>query len=139
MTTIFTRLDPAHFTDAAQRDPDGVAVEAGDRALTFGEVDTWAERVADALIALGAGPDAHVVMALSPSVESFVSVWAVAKTGASLASVDPSDMYAPVGVVLGDPRITVGIATRAQRRLVGDAVNWLVLETVFEGSTEVAA
>lgn len=133
MSTMFTRLAPEHFTDTAQLDPTGVAVAAGDRELTFAEVDSWSDRVADALIALGAGADAFVVMAMSPSIESFVAVWAVAKTGASLTSVDPSDLYAPTGRVLSDKRITVGVTTRAQRRLVPDSINWLVLETDFGG------
>ena len=64
---------------------------------------------------------------------------AVSERAADAACARSGGAGAAVGVVLGDPRITVGIATRAQRRLVGDAVNWLVLETVFEGSTEVAA
>ncbi|MBJ8344845.1 AMP-binding protein [Antrihabitans sp. YC2-6] len=128
----FTRLQPEMFTDAVELDPQEIAVSTADRRLTFAEVDSWSDRVADALIALGAGPDAHVVMALSPSIESFVAIWAVSKTGARLASVDPSDLYAPVGKVLSDPRITVGVTTRAQRRLVPDSINWLVLETGFE-------
>lgn len=134
MTTIFTRLDPTPFAAAAHADPFGLAVESGDRALTFAEVDNWAGRVADALVAMGVRPGAHVVMALAPSIESFVSVWAVAKTGASLASIDPADARAT-----GDPRITVGITTRAQRDELGDGIVWLELETVFEGSTEIAA
>ena len=111
MSTMFTRLAPEQFTDAAQLDPTAVAVGAGDRELTFAEVDSWSDRVADALIALGAGADAFVVMAMSPSIESFVAVWAVAKTGASLTSVDPSDLYAPTGRVLSDKRITVGVTS----------------------------
>ena len=136
MTTIFTRLDPMPITAAAHADPSGVAVESGDRALTFGEVDVWAGRVANALAALGAHAGTHVVMVVPPSIESFVSVWAVAKTGASLASVDSIDAAA---TSLRDPRITHGITTRNRRRELGDGIVWLELETVFDGTTEVAA
>lgn len=124
----FIRTHPEVLTDAAQQDPDGIAVSSADRQLTFAEVDSWSDRLADALIALGAGPDAHMVMALSASIESIVAMWAVAKTGAALASVDPTDLYAPTGKVLSDPRITVGVTTRSHNRLLPDSINWLVLD-----------
>lgn len=127
----FIRTQPEMFTDAAQQDPYGIAVSSAGRELTFAEVDGWSDRLADGLIALGAGADAHVVMALSPSIESFVAMWAVAKTGAALASVDPSDIYAPTAKVLADTRIAVGVTTRAQRRLLPDSINWLVLDDNF--------
>ncbi|HET9442030.1 MAG TPA: amino acid adenylation domain-containing protein, partial [Acidimicrobiales bacterium] len=86
--------DGATVTDlieaAARRHGDLVAVEAGDRALTYGQLDRRADRLARRLRALGVGPDVPVGVCLGRSLAMPVALWAVLKAGGSCLPLDPS-------------------------------------------------
>ncbi|WP_203997172.1 non-ribosomal peptide synthetase, partial [Virgisporangium aurantiacum] len=80
---------PELFEAQARRDPDAVAVVCADGRLTYGELDARADRLAGALAARGAGPEAVVALALPPSVGLVVAQVAVLKSGAAYLPVDP--------------------------------------------------
>ncbi|WP_353947364.1 amino acid adenylation domain-containing protein (plasmid) [Streptomyces sp. HUAS MG91] len=60
-------------------------------ALTYGELDARADLLAHALLAHRAGPGTSVLTALSSPAAFAVAALAVARTGAALLPVDPSD------------------------------------------------
>lgn len=126
--TSFIRNRPEHFTETAELDPHGVAVSSGDRSLTFAEVDAWSTTLSQLLVDMGAGTDNHVVMALPPSIESVVAMWAVAKTGAALASIDPAESATMAGIVVSGRRVCIGLTTRAQLASLPDSIAWLVVD-----------
>ncbi|AYJ49061.1 non-ribosomal peptide synthetase [Rhodococcus sp. P1Y] len=78
------------FDGSVAANPDGIAVRFGDRSVTYRELDASANRLARRLIAVGAGPDSLVAVALPRSVELVVALVAVVKSGAGYLPVDPS-------------------------------------------------
>nr|WP_241996872.1 amino acid adenylation domain-containing protein [Rhodococcus sp. SMB37] len=68
---------------------DAVAVVAGERSLSYRELDECSSRWARWLISRGVGPGDAVVVAVPRSLESVVVLWAVVKSGATFVPVDP--------------------------------------------------
>ncbi|MET9609740.1 amino acid adenylation domain-containing protein [Streptomyces sp. NPDC006512] len=111
------------FTEQAAATPDACAVVAGDRRLTFAELDERAGRLASLLAARGAGPDTVVALAVPRSVDSAVAVLAVLRAGAAYLPLDldyPADRLA---LMLRDagPLCVVTTAAAAELLPAGDA------------------
>lgn len=83
---------PARLHDAfertARRTPRAVAVEFGDRRLTYAELDRWADQLASELRRRGAGADSIVAVSCERSVELIVAILGVLKAGAAYTPVD---------------------------------------------------
>ncbi len=73
----------------AHRRPQATALVCGDAALTYGELNLRANRLAHRLISLGVAPEARVGIALERSVEMVVAVLAVLKAGGAYVPLDP--------------------------------------------------
>ncbi|WP_332459822.1 amino acid adenylation domain-containing protein [Nocardiopsis gilva] len=72
----------------ARRTPDATALVAGERALTYAELDAHVNRLARLLLARGAGPERVVALALPRSIEMVVALFAVLRTGAAYLPLD---------------------------------------------------
>ncbi|KLL97061.1 hypothetical protein NJ76_09880, partial [Rhodococcus sp. IITR03] len=55
--------------------PDTEAVVCEDRRMTYGELDTWSNRLARVLIDAGAGPETFVAVGIARSLESVAVIW----------------------------------------------------------------
>ncbi|WP_328396641.1 non-ribosomal peptide synthetase [Nocardia sp. NBC_00416] len=77
------------FANRAADRPDAVALQFEGAALTYGELDARANRLARLLIAAGAGPERVVGLCLRRSLELVVGMYAVVKTGAAYLPLDP--------------------------------------------------
>ncbi|QIY73936.1 non-ribosomal peptide synthetase [Streptomyces sp. RLB1-33] len=75
--------------EAVRRSPDATAVETGDEALTFGELDTAANRLAHELRTRGVGPESFVAVSLPRSTDLVVALLATLRTGAAYIPLDP--------------------------------------------------
>ena len=74
---------------AAQARPDARALDDGVRTWTYAELDAAVGRMARRLAPLGAGHDSTVALVAQPRALSIQAVWAVPRTGAVLAPLNP--------------------------------------------------
>ncbi len=90
----------------AARTPGAIAVREEERALTYGQLESRADRLADALTALGAGPDRVVGIRLPRGIDLVVAELAVFKTGAAIQPMDPAHPAERVAYMLAESRVT---------------------------------
>ncbi|KAI9325601.1 hypothetical protein DFJ73DRAFT_965713 [Zopfochytrium polystomum] len=76
------------FEGVAAVQPDAVAVEHGDTAMTYAELDARASLLASQLRGLGVAAGSFVVLLIHRSIEMVVGIFAVLKTGAAYVPVD---------------------------------------------------
>ncbi|RQS20198.1 non-ribosomal peptide synthetase [Burkholderia sp. Bp8998] len=98
---------PVHTRIAAHANarPDARGVADIDRALTRGEVDARAARIARNLVAAGVRPEMRVGVALQRSVDLLVALIAVLKSGAAFVPLDPAHPRERVAQIVGDAGI----------------------------------
>jgi amino acid adenylation domain-containing protein len=80
----------ARFAERARQAPDAIAVAAGDRALTYGELDRRAARLAEALRRRGVGPEEVAALLLERSPELVTAALAVLAAGGAYLPIDPA-------------------------------------------------
>ncbi|RYF22247.1 MAG: amino acid adenylation domain-containing protein, partial [Comamonadaceae bacterium] len=78
------------FEAQAARTPDAVAVVFGGEKLTYAEVNAKANRLANRLVALGAGPEVLVALCMRRSADMLVALLGILKTGAAYLPLDPA-------------------------------------------------
>ncbi|PWW60409.1 non-ribosomal peptide synthetase [Actinokineospora spheciospongiae] len=114
-----TRVEPPTgtlaeaFAAVARRTPGATAVVCGDRALTYGELDALANRLARVLLAAGARPERAVALALPRSIEQVVATVAVVKAGAAYLPLDPEHPAERIASTLADAHPTAVVTTGA--------------------------
>ncbi|MEV0358619.1 amino acid adenylation domain-containing protein [Nocardia sp. NPDC050697] len=122
------RTLPELLTAGAALDPDAVAVRAGDLSMTYRELDTWSNRFARMLLRRGIGREVFVILALTRSLESVVAVWALAKTGAAFAPLDPNHPVERIEHMLADSRAPIGVTVTATGETLPGTIDWLLLD-----------
>lgn len=78
------------FTARAAAHPDKIAVVCGQEELTYHELNSRADRVAEHLRALGVGPEARVAIFLDRSIDFVVAVIGTLKAGGAYVPLDPT-------------------------------------------------
>ncbi|WP_256578790.1 amino acid adenylation domain-containing protein, partial [Pseudomonas sp. NS1(2017)] len=82
------RLVHELVADRAKETPQAIAVKFDEQTLSYGELDSQANRLAHALIARGVGPEVRVAIAMPRSAESLVAFLAVMKAGGVYVPLD---------------------------------------------------
>ncbi|WP_433192112.1 amino acid adenylation domain-containing protein [Nocardia sp. CA-107356] len=122
----------AYFTATAYRNLHRTAIRAGGISLTYAEVDRRSNRLARALIERGFGVGDRVALGLTRSIESVVTMLAVAKSGAAFVPVDPNYPVDRLRHMLVDSGCRVGITVSAHadrlRAADGPVTDWLLLD-----------
>ncbi|MGO1070384.1 amino acid adenylation domain-containing protein, partial [Lysobacter sp. CA199] len=90
------------FEAQAARTPDAVALVAGDRSLTYAELNGRANRLAHHLRTLGLGPDERVGICVQRNADMLVALLASLKSGAAYVPLDPSYPPDRLGYMLDD-------------------------------------
>ncbi|MGW2873691.1 amino acid adenylation domain-containing protein, partial [Kitasatospora sp. NPDC001225] len=90
------------FAEQALRTPDAVAVVFGTESLTYAEVDERANRLAQRLVALGAGPDDLVGVSLERGLDLVPTLLGVMKSGAAYLPLDPVNPDERLSYILQD-------------------------------------
>jgi citronellyl-CoA synthetase len=110
------------FEQATLRNPDGPALLYGDVALTYAQVNQWANRIAHHFIEQGIGKGDVVAVFIENRPELLVTILAVAKVGAISALLNTSqtrdtlvhsvNLVKPVAIVVGEELVPAFVAVR---------------------------
>jgi non-ribosomal peptide synthetase component F len=84
-----TRLAHEMIAAQAARSPEAVALVCGEIAVSYGELNERADRLARYLRRLGAGPEVVIGVCLERSVEMIVGLLAILKAGSAYVPLDP--------------------------------------------------
>jgi microcystin synthetase protein McyA len=95
------------FEEAAGRSPDAVALAAGERRMTFAELDRAANRVAHLLRSLGVAPDVRVGLCLERGVDLVIGLLGILKAGGGYVPLDPTLPRERLAFILRDAGTTV--------------------------------
>ncbi|MCZ8519464.1 MULTISPECIES: non-ribosomal peptide synthetase [Paenibacillus] len=100
----YPKKQPLHtwLEEAAAADPDRIAVRTDEASWTYGELNTWANRLAWTLRAGGVGPDTVVGLAVPRSPEMLAGIYAVLKAGGAYLPIDPLTPPERLAYILGD-------------------------------------
>jgi amino acid adenylation domain-containing protein len=99
-TTCITRL----FEEQVRRTPHAPAVECGDEALTYAELNARANQLARHLRGLGVGCDVPVGLCTERSLEMVVGVLGILKAGGAYVPLDPDYPAERLAFMLADTR-----------------------------------
>ncbi|WP_413805972.1 amino acid adenylation domain-containing protein [Streptomyces sp. OE57] len=91
--------------------PDVVAVRCGGEALSYGELDERANRLARLLCGVGVGRESRVALCLARSVDMVVAELAVWKAGGAFVPLDPEYPADRLGFVIADSGAEVVLGT----------------------------
>src|SRR5471032_2554249 len=90
------------FEAQVLRNPDAIAARFERDALSYGELNIRANRLAHHLRSLGVGPDVRVGLCLERSLQMLVGVLAVLKAGGAYVPLDPAYPQARLAPMLAD-------------------------------------
>jgi len=104
---------PGLFQAKAARSAETIAVVCDGASLTYGELNSRANRLAHLLISRGVGPEQVVALAVGRSTEMVVALLAVLKTGAAYLPIDPAYPADRTTFMLADaaPAVVLASAT----------------------------
>lgn len=125
------------FEQATLRNPDGPALLQGEVALTYAQVNQWANRIAHHLIAQGIRKGDVVAVFIENRPELLVTILALAKAGAISALLNTSqtrdtlahslNLVAPAAIIVGEELVPAFSAVR-QRVSIEAARTWFVAD-----------
>ncbi|MFF3089795.1 amino acid adenylation domain-containing protein [Streptomyces nojiriensis] len=118
------------FAEQAARTPAETALVFEDQRLSYAELNSRADRLARALVARGAGPEAVVALGLPRSADFVVALFAVLKTGAAYLPLDLDHPVDRLGAMVADaaPLCLVTTAPVTDRVPVVEGVPALLLD-----------
>ncbi|MEU1588448.1 amino acid adenylation domain-containing protein [Micromonospora sp. NPDC005710] len=91
--------------------PDAVAVQFGDRSVSYRELVTWAELLSQRLVAVGVGPESRVGVCLERSVELVVGLLGVLMAGGAYVPLDPLYPAERLAFMATDAELTAVLTT----------------------------
>jgi citronellyl-CoA synthetase len=125
------------FEQATLRNPDGPALLQGEVALTYVQVNQWANRIAHHLIAQGIRKGDVVAVFIENRPELLVTILAVAKVGAISALLNTSqtrdtlahslNLVAPAAIIVGEELVPAFSAVR-ERVSIEAPRTWFVAD-----------
>ncbi|SCX62694.1 AMP-binding enzyme C-terminal domain-containing protein, partial [Variovorax sp. EL159] len=119
---------PALFEQQAARAPDAIALVFDDASLSYGELNTRANRLAHHLIAQGVGPEGFVALALPRSPEMITAILAILKAGAAYLPLDVDYPKERLAFMLEDAAPVCTITDIATAQLLPAGVPSLCLD-----------
>jgi amino acid adenylation domain-containing protein len=99
------------FEVEAARTPDATAVVFEKNRVTYGDLNTRANRLAHHLLSLGVGPETLVAILLDRSADMIAAVLAVMKAGGAYLPLDPAHPIDRLAYTVGDAAARVLLTT----------------------------
>jgi non-ribosomal peptide synthetase component F len=109
------------FEQQVECTPEATAVVYMDQSLTYGELNTRANRLAHHLIRSGVQPDDLVAICVDRSVEMIVGILAILKAGGAYVPLDPAYASERLRDILTDAAPRIVISDESGRMALGDA------------------
>lgn len=103
------------FAEQAARTPDALALIAGDRRLTYRQLDERSNRLARHLQGLGVEPETLVGVAMGRTETLLVSLLAILKAGGAYVPLDPNFPRERLALVMEDSGMPVLLTTARSR------------------------
>lgn len=100
------------ISSQVERTPDAVAVQVGDAALTYRQLDDRAAVIASRLVQAGAGPGTVVVVLLDRTPDLVAAIIGILKSGAAFLPLDPSQPVARNTFCINDAGATIVLTDR---------------------------
>jgi amino acid adenylation domain-containing protein len=116
------------FQEQARANPRRIALSTSTQAISYGELDARADRLASQLAGFGVGPDVLVVLCARRSVEAIVGMLAILKAGGAYVPVDPAYPAERIDYLLADSAAPVVVAARDTAEVIGgthEAIVWI--------------
>ncbi|MHC2468212.1 amino acid adenylation domain-containing protein [Bradyrhizobium embrapense] len=110
------------FEAQVQKAPEAVALVCEDERLSYGELNTRANRLAHHLIALGVKPDQPVAICLERNLAMVVGLLAILKAGGAYLPLDPAYPSERLRQVVDDAAPRLLLCDAAGRAALGPAV-----------------
>lgn len=95
------------FAAHAHRQPNAPAVRHGDTTLSYGQLHTWVEQLAEALRQRGAGPGQRVALCVDKNPAAIALMLAVMRCGAAYVILDPDHPPERLGFIIDDSQACV--------------------------------
>ncbi|KAJ1915297.1 hypothetical protein IWQ60_008484, partial [Tieghemiomyces parasiticus] len=114
---------PVHhlFIEWARNTPGGIALEHEGRTVTYAELDQSTSALAQILVRdHGARPEIRIALLLAKSIEYFVALFAVLKSGAAYVPIDPEYPDERIRYILTDSAAAL-VLTSSAVRATGEA------------------
>jgi amino acid adenylation domain-containing protein len=108
------------FEAHAEHTPGALALQCGDEALTYAELNERANRLAFHLRSLGVRPETRVGLLVERGIELVVGLLAIMKAGGAYVPLDPAYPASRIAYMLRDSEPAVVLARGASRRLLAD-------------------
>ncbi|HEU0054616.1 MAG TPA: amino acid adenylation domain-containing protein, partial [Longimicrobium sp.] len=118
----------ALFAEQAARAPSATALTFGGEALSYGELDARANRLAHRLVRLGARPDALVGLFVDRSADTIVALLAILKSGAGYLPLDPAYPEDRLAYMLEDSGAPIVVTTSTLRGRLPSGVTIVCLQ-----------
>lgn len=113
------------FDSAVRCHPDLSAVEDGEAAWTYRELNEKVDRLAGILRERGIGPEDSVAVRIARSIESVVAFWAVARAGSVYVPIDPRLPDERVEYIIRDCRAVIGLGLSPDGTDRWGEIDWL--------------
>jgi amino acid adenylation domain-containing protein len=114
------------FEEQVLRTPDQLAVVSAEAQLTYRELDTRANQLANLLRQLGVGPESLVGMCLERSVTLMVSLLGILKAGGAYVPLDPGQPARRLSLILNDAGIETVLTEERLKEKFTDAATKIV-------------
>ncbi|TGJ83810.1 hypothetical protein E0Z10_g4940 [Xylaria hypoxylon] len=100
-----------------QKRPNAPAICSWDRSFTYGELDTLTTKVANRLVALGAGPEVLVLICFDKSSLAVAAMLSIFKAGGAFVAMDPSYPASRIHAIVGATKASIVISDPAHCHL----------------------